>query len=89
MKVGLTLVAELVRQTKGWLLIASGRGTVQIAPDKSLEVNDLPDDARYQGTLVVLIFAQHNVGDYAAQLHAAKIKAGLLQRPGEDIRFIA
>ncbi len=87
--VGLTLVAELVKQTKGWFLIVSGGGTVQIAPYKSFEVKDLPNAARYQGTLVVLTFAQQNVGDYAEQLHAAKIKAGLLQRPGEDIRFIS
>ena len=86
--VGLTLVAGLVRQTKGWLMIVSGQGILQISDDLEPKTTNLPEDARYQGTLVVMTFRQQNVLDYAALLHAAKINAGLLQRAGEDIRFL-
>jgi hypothetical protein len=84
----LTLVAGLVRQTKGWLMIVSGQGILQISDEPRLKTMNLPENARYQGTLVVMTFRQQNVLDYAALLHAAKIDAGLLPRAGEDIRFL-
>ena len=86
--VGLTLVAGLVRQTKGWLMIVSGQGILQITNDPRPKTMNLPENARYQGTLVVMTFRQQNVLDYATLLHAAKIEAGLLPKAGEDIRFL-
>jgi anti-anti-sigma regulatory factor len=86
--VGLTLVAGLVRQTKGWLMIVSGCGVLQIGNDLKPKAVNLPDGARYQGTLVVMTFRQQNVHDYASLLHAAKTNAGLLQRSSKEVRFL-
>ena len=85
--VGLTLVAGLVRRTRGWLMIVSGTGGVRIRSGGEPEAITLPDAARYQGTLVGLTFRQEDVRDYAGLLHEAKVEAGLLQRPGGVIRF--
>jgi hypothetical protein len=86
--VGLTLVAGLVRQTKGWLMIVSGNGVLLMGNDSGPKTMNLANNARFQGTLVGMTFRQENVHDYAALLHAAKIAAGLLQKAGEDIKFL-
>jgi hypothetical protein len=87
--VGLTLVAGLVRRTRGWLMIISGTGGLKISAGREPEVFALPNAARYQGTLVGLTFRQKDVRDYASLLHDAKLDAGLLQRPANTVRFRA
>jgi hypothetical protein len=77
--VGLTLVSKLVRQTRGWLLVVSGAGVVQLRPEREAEVQLLPDGGRMDGTLVVTAFRQKDITDFAALLHAAKSSAGLLR----------
>lgn len=87
--VGLTLVTEMVRLTKGWLMIVSGTGALKIRGGQAPETLVLPEGAYYQGTLVVMTFRQEDirVRDYAALLHEAKTDAGLLQGPAKEIRF--
>ena len=77
--VGLTLVSGLVRQTRGWLLVVSGKGVVRLRPGKTPEVQLLPENGRFDGTLVVTAFRQSDVTDFAALLHGAKFDAGLLR----------
>lgn len=77
--VGLTLVSELARQTRGWLLVVSGRGVVILKPGfPNAEVSVLPDDGCYAGTLVAAVFRQQDIRDFADLLHNAKVRAGLL-----------
>ncbi len=77
--VGLTLVSELVRQTRGWLLVVSGNGVVILRPGSEIpESQILPDNGHYPGTLVVAAFRQQDSNDFAQLLHDAKVRAGLL-----------
>ena len=85
--VGLTLVAGLIRRTRGWLMIVSGTGGLKIRPGLEPETITLPAGARYPGTLVTLIFPQKDMRGYAILLHDAKVAAGLLQRPGGTVNF--
>jgi hypothetical protein len=78
--VGLTLVSELVRQTRGWLLVVSGSGVVRIGAGKPAEKLLLPEGGHFPGTLVVTAFRQEDVKDFASLLHDAKVEAGLLRR---------
>lgn len=77
--VGLTLVAGLVQQTKGWLLVVSGSGVVRLRTGHAPEMQLLPAGGRFDGTLVVTAFRQEDVTDFAALLHDAKFQAGLLR----------
>ncbi len=77
--VGLTLVAGLMREVHGWLMIVSGRGILRIRRDKDPEVFDLPRGCQYPGTIIGMTFGQADAGDFAASLHRAKKHAGLLQ----------
>jgi hypothetical protein len=87
--VGLTLSAGLARLAKAWLLIVSGYGLVRLRPDGVQEHGRLPGEGFYPGTLVGLTFKQSDIGDFAELLTAAKVGAGLLQRPGLRGNFIA
>lgn len=77
--VGLTLVAGLVKQAHGWLLVVSGTGVVILKPGGEPMVSELPGGASFEGTLVVTAFKQKDVKNFADLLHEAKVKAGLLQ----------
>jgi len=79
--VGLTLVSRLAKMTKSWLLIASGTGMAQQLPGREMTFSQLPNQGSFAGTLIVLTFRQDSVQAFADLLHAAKIEAGLLQRP--------
>lgn len=85
--VGLTLVAGLVQQARGWLLVVSGSGVVQLKPNGAPEVVSMPAGGRFQGTLVVTAFPQEHVRDFARLLHDAKIQAGLLRSEGRTGTF--
>jgi hypothetical protein len=86
--VGLTLSAGLARLAKARLLIVSGRGLVRLRPDGVQEYDCLPNGGYYPGTLVGLTFKQVDIGDFSELLTAAKVGAGLLQRPGLRGKFI-
>jgi hypothetical protein len=77
--VGLTLVSELARLTKGWLLIVSGSGVLQILAGGGMKVSALPDSGFYRGTLFTLTLAQDSAKSFPQLLHDAKIRAGLLR----------
>lgn len=85
--VGLTLVAELSRLTRAWLLIVSGQGTLQILPKRGLSVSKLSDGRRFHGTLIGLTFRQQEVRDFADLLHQAKSRTGLLRDGGITGKF--
>lgn len=85
--VGLTLVTEMTRQTKSWLLIVSGRGVLTLSPNENIECRELAGGANYPGTLVAVTFLQTVVQDFAALLTAAKVEAGLLHRHNPTARF--
>ncbi|MBA2434859.1 MAG: STAS domain-containing protein [Chthoniobacterales bacterium] len=77
--VGLTLVSNLTRLAKGWLMIVSGSGVVTIPRDLQTIVRTLPDNGYYRGTLVAGSFPQQTTRDFADLLQRAKIGAGLLR----------
>ncbi len=77
--VGLTLVSELARLTKGWLLIVSGSGILQISAGGAVKVSTLPNSGYYHGTLFTLTLAQESARGFSELLHDAKIQAGLLR----------
>ena len=77
--VGLTLVSNLARLTKGWLLIVSGKGVLQLSAGANVKVATLPDAGYHQGTLITLTMAQNAARDFPQLLHDAKIQAGLLR----------
>jgi anti-anti-sigma regulatory factor len=85
--VGLTLVTEMVRQIKSWLLIVSGRGVLTLLPTGEIECRDLDREARYPGTLVAVTARQTGSHDFAALLTSAKVEAGLLHRHNPTARF--
>ena len=85
--VGLTLVANLTRLAKGWLVIVSGAGVVSISRDGRIVSDVLPDAGYYRGTLVGGIFPQDTTRDFADLLTRAKIEAGLLRGGRIDARF--
>lgn len=85
--VGLTLVTEMARQTKSWLLIVSGRGVLTLGPNGNVECRELDGNAYYPGTLVAVTFLQTVVQDFAALLTAAKVEAGLLHPHNPNARF--
>lgn len=87
--VGLSLTAELARQARAWLLIASGQGAVILRPDAELKTEELANGANYPGTLVGMTFKQSSVPDFATMLHNAKEELGLLQRKAAKGRFSA
>jgi hypothetical protein len=66
----------------------SGSGLVRLQPDGVQEHGCLPNGGFYPGTLVGLSFKQVDIGDFAELLTAAKVGAGLLQRPGLRGKFI-
>jgi hypothetical protein len=61
-------------------LVVSGTSAVIINPDFDPVVLALPNGGEYSGTLVVTAFRQQEINDFAALLHDAKIRAGLLSR---------
>lgn len=85
--VGLTLVSELARLAKAWLLIVSGRGLLRLLPDGSRQSAWLPNGGVYPGTLIGLTFKQTQVKDFAELLQTAKISSGLLPTPGQQGTF--
>lgn len=85
--VGLTLTAELARQARAWLMIASGKGAVILNPDAKIETEDLPAHREYPGTLVAMTFPQESVPNFAKMLHDAKTEVGLLQPKASKGRF--
>lgn len=85
--VGLTLVSNLTRLAKGWLMIVSGGGVVTIPRGQEPATRTLPDDGYYQGTLVAGSFPQKTTRDFADLLQRAKIEAGLLRRGTIDANF--
>lgn len=85
--VGLTLVTEMTRQTKSWLLIVSGRGVLTLNRNGYVECRKLDRGAYYPGTLVAVTFLPTVVQDFAALLTAAKVEAGLLHRHNPTARF--
>jgi hypothetical protein len=87
--VGLTLVAGLVRQARGWLLVVSGSGVVRLRAGGEPEVETLPSGGRFEGTLVVTAFRQQDVCNFAGLLHDAKVQAGLLRSGGHTGIFKA
>ena len=83
--VGLTLVTGLARLTQAWLLMASGRGLLQMNPDGAIHESLMPDGSRYNGTLAALTFRRDKLQEFAILLHEAKQEAGLLvKRPIKD-----
>ena len=56
--VGLTLVSNLTRLAKGWLMIVSGNGVVTIPRGREPVTGTLPHNGYYQGTLVAGSFPQ-------------------------------
>lgn len=87
--VGLTLVAGLVRQAGGWLLIVSGSGVLTMKGGECPRLEVLPSGGVYPGTLVVAVFRQAAIRDFAVLLHEAKIQAGLLRPAGASGKFQA
>lgn len=85
--VGLTLVSNLSRLTKGWLLIVSGNGVLQLSPNADVRISTLPDTGYLQGTLLTLTLTQNAAHDFPQLLHAAKIQAGLLRTEPTNGRF--
>ena len=85
--VGLTLVAGLARHTKAWILIVSGTGIVQMAPDGQAKEGSLPPGCFYHGTLVTLTFLHGKLQDFYTLLDAAKQEAGLLAKRPIRTRF--
>ena len=79
--VGLTLVGEMVSMMRGWLLVVSGNGVLISRRDGSRTLEELPEGAFYQGTLVAMSFPETAASHYADHLRKAKIKSGLLH-PG-------
>lgn len=77
--VGLTLVSRLAQLTKGWLLIVSGSGVLQISADAIVKASSLPNGGAFIGTLITLTLAQDSAKDFSGLLHEAKIQAGLLR----------
>lgn len=80
--VGLTLIKELARLARAWLLIVSGRGLIRLGPDGVVETDFLAGGGKYPGTLVGLSFKQGPIKDFAELLMAAKVSSGLL--PSQD-----
>ncbi len=85
--VGLTLVNELARLAKAWLLIASGSGAFRLRPDGSTSTESLPINGFFRGTLLTMVFRQDRVSDFAAMLDEAKNATGLLRRRQSPGRF--
>jgi hypothetical protein len=85
--VGLTLVANLARLARGWLVIVSGRGVVSLSRDGTIVSDTLPTKGYYRGTLVGGVFRQDTTRDFARLLHQAKINAGLLRSGTIDANF--
>jgi hypothetical protein len=85
--VGLTLVSNLTRLAKGWLMIVSGSGVVTIPRGKEPLTRILPNNGYYQGTLVAGSLPQDTTRDFADLLQRAKIQAGLLRRGTIDANF--
>lgn len=84
--VGLTLVSNLVRLVRGWMMIVSETGILNIRPDGGVTTSLLPDGARFKGTLIGLTFRQ-DIHDYPSLLERAKLENGLLQQRSALITF--
>ncbi|MDX2080629.1 MAG: ATP-binding protein [Terrimicrobiaceae bacterium] len=76
--VGLTILAHVVSQMKGWLMVASGSGMVQVTPRCEKEAMALPEGGSYEGTLVALTVRRSSAAQFGEYLHNAKIDKGLL-----------
>jgi hypothetical protein len=76
--VGLTILSSVVGRMKGWLMVASGSGMVQLTPRNGLEASRLPDGGRYHGTLVALTVKRSSAASFSDYLQATKIDKGLL-----------
>lgn len=87
--VGLTLVSNLTRLAKGWLMIVSGTGVVTIPRGWEPVCAALPNGGCYKGTIVAGTFPQDTTRDFANLLQRAKIEAGLLRRGTIDANFRA
>ena len=87
--VGLTLMSELARLAKAWLLIVSGTGALRLEPSGVTTTGMLPARGYYQGTLLTLVFRQDKVHDFALMLHEAKNATGLLRTQTKAGRFEA
>jgi hypothetical protein len=85
--VGLTLVTELAKESKGWLMVASGTDFVTIKEGGEPVIHPLPAGGRYQGTLVISAFRQSAIQDFAHLLDTAKKHAGLLPPDGRRGSF--
>lgn len=85
--VGLTLVSELVRLTKGWLTIVSGNGVLKIEEGQKAKKSVLPDDGRYHGTFFEMGIRQQSANGFHTLLRDAKIHAGLLNQGSSGARF--
>lgn len=87
--VGLTLVSELARQTRAWLLIVSGSGVLRINSGAEPTLATLPEHGFYQGTMMTMAFRQDAAANYPQLLHEAKVRAGLLRAGRATGRFLA
>lgn len=85
--VGLTLVSEMAKLTRSWLLIVSGRGVLQMSAGREPVLTELPDGGDFHGTLMTMVFRQNAARDYPSLLNKAKIRAGLLRIGRASGRF--
>lgn len=76
--VGLTILSSVVGKMKGWLMVASGTGMVQITPRGGAEAVLLPNGGHYQGTLVALTVRRSSAAAFNEYLHSTKFDKGLL-----------
>lgn len=76
--VGLTILSSVVEKMKGWLMVASGTGMVQITPRGGIEAGGLPNGGNYQGTLVALTVRRSSAAAFDEYLHTTKFDKGLL-----------
>jgi len=87
--VGLTLISEVARLSKAWMLLVSGTGVCQLSPSGDIKYNSLPENGIYHGTLCVLTFPQIMGQQFSEMLYEAKGHAGLLHMGGQSGRFSA
>jgi hypothetical protein len=83
----LTLVTELARLTRAWLLIVSGTGVLRVNQGGEPLSSTLPDGGYYRGTMMTMVFRQTAAADYHTLLHEAKVRAGLLRTGRATGRF--
>jgi hypothetical protein len=85
--VGLTLITELARRYRGWLLIVSGSGCCMVNRGEKPSYKLLPENGFYTGTICLMTFPQQEKGAFEEVLYAAKTDAGLLHSTEKLGRF--